>query len=40
MISYNHACRLAPANPNFRAARDALQDYLGARSQHASVSQP
>ena len=42
MISYNHACRLEPANPNFRTARDALQDYLAGLSrqpsQHASVS--
>ena len=30
MTSYNNACRLAPANATFRAARDALQDYLAA----------
>jgi membrane associated rhomboid family serine protease len=30
LISYNNACRLAPSNATFRAARDALQDYLAA----------
>jgi membrane associated rhomboid family serine protease len=30
LISYNNACRLAPSNGTFRAARDALQDYLAA----------
>jgi len=38
LLSYNNACRLEPANRDYRVARDSLQDYLAGSTRQASVS--